>query len=67
MLAPAGLAFGPYLFDARTRSLSRRSEPVRLSQSGSEVLHLLARHPNVTLSKDRLIRAGWSDTTVEDP
>jgi DNA-binding winged helix-turn-helix (wHTH) protein len=31
-----------------------------------EVLHLLVRRPNVTLSKDVLTRAGWHDVVVGD-
>ena len=66
MLAAADVAFGPYLLDSRTRSLSRGGEPVGLSPHEFEVLHLLVRRPNVVLSKDALIRAGWQDTAVGD-
>ena len=61
-----GLAFGPYLLDSRTRSLVRGTERGRLLRSEYEVLHLLARRPQVTLSKDVLIRAGWGDIAVGD-
>ena len=66
MLAAAEVAFGPYLLDSRTRSLSRGGEPVGLSPHEFEVLHLLVRRPNVVVSKDALIRAGWHDTAVGD-
>jgi len=41
MLAIAGFAFGPWILDSRTRSLTRGSERVGLSPSEYEVLHLL--------------------------
>ena len=66
MLPAAEVAFGPYLLDSRTRSLSRGGEPVGLSPHEFEVLHLLVRRPNVVVSKDALIRAGWHDTAVGD-
>ena len=66
MLAVAGFAFGPWILDSRTRSLTRGSERVGLSPSEYEVLHLLVRRANVVLSKDDLIRAGWRDTAVGD-
>ncbi len=66
MLAAAPAAFGPYLLDSRSRSLTRGGESVGLSPYEYEVLHLLVRRPNVVLSKDVLIRAGWQDTAVGD-
>ncbi len=66
MLPAAEVAFGPYRLDSRTRSLSRAGEPVGLSPHEFEVLHLLVRRPNVVVSKDALIRAGWQDTAVGD-
>ena len=61
-----GPAFGPCLLDSRTRSLVRGSERGRWSRSEYEVLHLLARRPQVTLSKDVVIRAGWGHVAVGD-
>jgi len=66
MLPAAEVAFGPYRLDSRTRSLSRGGEPVGLSPHEFDVLHLLVRRPNVVVSKDALIRAGWHDTAVGD-
>lgn len=66
MLAPPGIAFGPYRLDARGRALFRGGEPVGLSPYEYEVLHLLVRRPNQVTSKDALIRAGWNDTAVGD-
>ena len=66
MLPAAEVAFGPYLLDSRSRSLSRGGEPVGLSPHEFEVLHLLVRRSNVVVSKDALIRAGWHDTAVGD-
>ena len=66
MPAAAELAFGPYVLDLRRPSLTRGSEPVGLSQCEYDVLHLLVRRPNVVLSKDALIRAGWQDVAVGD-
>lgn len=62
MLAPPGMAFGPYLLDSRRRSLTRGGESVGLSQCEYQVLHLLVLRANAVLSKDVLIRAGWQDT-----
>ncbi|MEZ5417440.1 MAG: winged helix-turn-helix domain-containing protein [Vicinamibacterales bacterium] len=66
MQATVEVAFGPYRLDSRGRSLFRGTEPVGLSPYEFEVLHLLVRRPNVVLSKDVLIRAGWNDTAVGD-
>jgi DNA-binding winged helix-turn-helix (wHTH) protein len=66
MPAPAGAAFGPYALDPRLRLLTRGNESVGLSACEFEVLHVFVRRPNVVLSKDVLIRAGWQDTAVGD-
>lgn len=66
MPAAAELAFGPYVLHLHSRSLTCGSEPVGLSPCEYEVLHLLVRRPNVVLSKDTLIRAGWQDVAVGD-
>ena len=66
MQATVEVAFGPYRLDSRGRSLFRGTEPVGLSPYEFGVLHLLVRRPNVVLSKDVLIRAGWNDTAVGD-
>lgn len=66
MPAAAEVAFGPYVLDLRSRSLTRGNQPVGLSQCEYDVLHLLVRRPNVVLSKDALIRAGWQDVAVGD-
>ena len=66
MPAAAELAFGPYVLHPHSRSLTRGSAPVGLSQCEYDVLHVLVRRPNVVLSKDTLIRAGWQDVAVGD-
>jgi DNA-binding winged helix-turn-helix (wHTH) protein len=66
MRAVAGFAFGPCRLDPGARQLTRGRERVDLSPSQCDVLHLLVRHPDVVLSKDALISAGWRDTAVGD-
>lgn len=66
MPAAAEVAFGPYVLHLHSRSLTRGSEPVDLSPIEYDVLHVLVRRPNVVLSKDALIRAGWQDVAVGD-
>ena len=66
MLTAAAEAFGPYLLDSRTKSLTCGGVPIGLSPYEYEVLHLLVRRPNVVHSKDVLIRAGWQDVAVGD-
>lgn len=66
MLAAAAAAFGPYLLDSRSRSLSCGGERVGLSPYEYKVLQLFVRRPNVVHSKDVLIRAGWQDVAVGD-
>ncbi|MCC7180852.1 MAG: winged helix-turn-helix transcriptional regulator [Acidobacteria bacterium] len=53
-------------FSARGKSLLRAEDPVGLSPYEFEVLHLLVRRPNIRLSRDVLIRAGWQDAAVGD-
>lgn len=66
MLAPPSVSFGPYLLDSRAKSLARGRESVGSSPSEYEVPHLLVRRPNVDLSKEALIQAGWPNVAVGD-
>lgn len=66
MQAGTRLAFGPYLLDARTSSLTRAGEPVDLSRHQYQVLHLLVARAGDVLSKDALLSAGWRDIAVGD-
>jgi len=66
MPSTAEVVFGPYRLDSRGKSAFCGCEQVGLSPCEFEVLHLLVRSPNVVLSKDVLIRAGWQDTAVGD-
>jgi two-component system, OmpR family, phosphate regulon response regulator OmpR len=47
--------FGPFRFDAATRTLTRDGEPVPLTSGEFSVLKVLARHPRTPLSREKLM------------
>jgi two-component system phosphate regulon response regulator OmpR len=49
------IAFGPFRFDAATRSLTREGQPVPLTSGEFSVLKVLARHPRTPLSREKLM------------
>jgi two-component system phosphate regulon response regulator OmpR len=57
--APAGdaepVAFGEFVLDLSTRSLTRAGEPVTLTSGEFAVLKAFARHPRVPLSREKLM------------
>jgi two-component system phosphate regulon response regulator OmpR len=57
--APAGdtepVAFGDFVLDLSTRSLTRTGEPVTLTSGEFAVLKAFARHPRVPLSREKLM------------
>jgi two-component system phosphate regulon response regulator OmpR len=57
--APAGdtepVAFGDFVLDLSTRSLTRAGEPVTLTSGEFAVLKAFARHPRVPLSREKLM------------
>ncbi len=54
--------FGPFVLDAKRRTLTRDGEPVDLAPKPFSLLLLLVRHAGQTLSKDRLLKELWTDT-----
>jgi two-component system phosphate regulon response regulator OmpR len=57
--APAGdtepVAFGEFVLDLSTRTLTRAGEPVTLTSGEFAVLKAFARHPRVPLSREKLM------------
>jgi two-component system phosphate regulon response regulator OmpR len=49
------VAFGPYLLNLATRTLTRDNEPVALTTGEFSVLKVFARHPKIPLSRDKLM------------
>jgi DNA-binding winged helix-turn-helix (wHTH) protein/tetratricopeptide (TPR) repeat protein len=59
-------AFGPFLLDVDTTSLSRCGEPVPLTPKVFDTLLALVSNNGRTVSKDELIRLVWQDAAVGD-
>jgi len=58
--------FGAFVFDIERGELRREGEPVRLTAGETELLRVFARHPDVTLSRQRLgDQAGAGSRTVD--
>jgi two-component system, OmpR family, phosphate regulon response regulator OmpR len=49
------VSFGPFRFDAATRSLTRDGQAVPLTSGEFSVLKVLARHPRTPLSREKLM------------
>lgn len=49
------VSFGDYRLDPERRELTRNGEPVALTGGEFDLLHILARHPNRVLDRDRLL------------
>ena len=61
------IPFGPFVLDLKTRQLMRDGAPVSLSSVEFVVLRALAQHPNVELSRDRLLDLSkGSDSSATD-
>jgi two-component system, OmpR family, phosphate regulon response regulator OmpR len=52
---PGMVSFGPFTFDASTRTLTRDGEQVPLTSGEFSVLKVLTRHPRVPLSREKLM------------
>ncbi len=55
-LASGGLAFGDFLFDPSTRSLSRNGENITITSGEYALLKVFIDHPRQPLSRDRLMQ-----------
>src|ERR1044071_3241313 len=61
------LAFAGYCLDVRRRLLiGPNGRPVDISSRAFELLHYLASHPHELLDKQRLLKAVWHNTVVEE-
>ena len=49
------IAFGPYVLNLSTRTLTRNSEQVPITTGEFSVLKVFARHPKIPLSRDKLM------------
>jgi DNA-binding winged helix-turn-helix (wHTH) protein len=58
--------FGPFRLDARTESVWRGSEEIRLRPKSYAVLRHLAERPSALVTKDDLLAALWPDVAVGD-
>jgi DNA-binding response OmpR family regulator len=61
------LCFGELEIDARTRDVSVRGEPVRLTPKEFDLLHLLASSPRTVFSRYRLLDELWDLAFQGDP
>ncbi len=61
------LALGTFSFDLDRRELRNAAgQMIALRRQSADVLAELARHPEQTIEKDKLIEAVWGDTAVTD-
>ena len=58
--------FGQFRLDTSQRILTRLGEPIRLKLKTFELLEYLVRNSNEVVEKNRLMRAVWQDSFVED-
>ena len=58
--------FGPFIFDARERLLTRDGENVPLTPKASDTLAVLLERPGRLVSKDELLERVWPGTFVEE-
>src|SRR3546814_7271248 len=49
------IAFGPYVLNLSTRTLTRNGEQVPITTGEFSVLKVFARHPKIPLSRDKLM------------
>ena len=49
------IAFGPYVLNLSTRTLTKDNEPVPITTGEFSVLKVFARHPKIPLSRDKLM------------
>jgi hypothetical protein len=54
--------FGPFLFDARERLLTRDARLVTLTPKAFDLLAALVNRPGTLVTKDELLREVWPDT-----
>jgi TolB-like protein/DNA-binding winged helix-turn-helix (wHTH) protein/Tfp pilus assembly protein PilF len=59
-------AFGPFRLDPQRQTLMRDNIPLALSARAFEVLHLLARHEGMTVSREEILTQVWRGVTVEE-
>jgi TolB-like protein/DNA-binding winged helix-turn-helix (wHTH) protein len=59
-------AFGDFRLDSQNRTLRRGEHTVTLTPKAFEVLLLLVQHGGEVITKDRLMKAVWADSFVEE-
>src|SRR5688572_9104192 len=62
----AARAFGPFVFDSATGSLTKHGTPVRLQPQPARVLALLVERAGQLVTREELKHAVWSDGTHVD-
>ena len=62
----AGVAFGPFQFDLRSRRLLRSGTAVLLPDRQLDLLSALVANPGAVLTKDHLTETAWRDVAVGD-
>ena len=66
-LAAGGVyRFGPFVLDARRRTLCRADSPVSLTAKAFDVLLFLVQHPHRLVTKEELLQTVWGDRFVEE-
>ncbi len=63
---PKPVAFGPFMLDLATRTLSAGNEKVTLSSRGFDILALLVAEHGRVVSKDEIIATVWRGLAVEE-
>jgi two-component system alkaline phosphatase synthesis response regulator PhoP len=57
--APARHQFGSIVIDIRSTEVTRDAQPVPMSAKEFQLLRYFVEHPNVTISRDELLREVW--------
>jgi DNA-binding winged helix-turn-helix (wHTH) protein/tetratricopeptide (TPR) repeat protein len=64
--APSSWSFGPFVFEATRRRLTRGGEPVELAPKAAELLLLLLEADDRVVEKHEIFDALWPDTAVQE-
>lgn len=66
MTEPTFYRFGPYELDGARRELRRHGQRVRIQRKPLGVLEYLIRNADRVVSREELLRAVWTDASVEE-
>jgi DNA-binding response OmpR family regulator len=64
--AGATLVSGPFLLNARNRTLQKNGTRVKLTQVEFAIMKLFMENPDIALSREKILRMAWGDESFGD-